>query len=320
MTENPHRKVLSEIYGPDRNPSEGVPGYQYARISLTPSNPEDARVIIHTTPTSVRATTAQLLDDSLAADLADHVELYTLDPYNNPSATEAAKPIVELIKPLYNKVIPLLGPHHRIGAGVVAAEPVRFDYSEIIHCIRDTYDQLLDRGASGNSNRGNDHRTGKLAGLRSKITSAVSRVSLRGSAYVMAWSPSTKETLTQHTGLCMINPATATKLQSPAGDAMEADLDGHTRAAAIDSAEALREIGRISPHTPTVLYTNQMEAAGYIAAHLRDHDYQIHVDMHEVPGDIVYRDGDMVRPTIRKSHGDNDETHTPSPVDYMSLF
>ena len=313
MTENPHRDLLTEIYGPDRNPSEGVPGYQYARISLTPSNPEDARVIIHTTPTSVRASTAQLLDDSLATDLADNAELYTLDPHIDSSASEATKAIVEMVKPLYDKVMPLLGPRHRLGAGMIAAEPVRFDYSEMIISAHDTYRQLLGRG-------GNDHSTRKLAGLRSKITSAASRVAFRGAAHVMTWLPSTKDTMTQHTGLCMINPATSEKLQSPAGDAMTADLDAHTRTAAIDSAEALREIGRISPHTPTVLYTSQPEAAGYIAAHLRDHDYQIHVDVHEVSGDIVYRDGDMVQPTIRKSHGDNDDTHTPSPADYMALF
>lgn len=312
MTENPHRDVLTEIYGPDRNPSEGVPGYQYARISLTPSNPEDARVIIHTTPTGVRTATAQLLDDSLAADLADHAELYTLEPHIHSSVMEAAKYIVELVKPLYNKMMPLFGPHHRLGAGVIAAEPVRFDYTETVYSVHDTYRQLLDPG--------DDHSTGKLAGLRSKITAAVSHVAFRGAVHVMTWVPSTKDTVTQHTSLCVINPATDEKLQSPAGDAMNVDLDGHTRTAAIDSAEALREIGRISPHTPTVLYTNHPRAAGYIAAHLRDHDYQIHVDMHEVPGDIVYRDGDMVQPTIRKSHGDNDDARTPSPADYMSLL
>lgn len=312
MTSDSPRDQAHEIYGGNHNPDTGVPAYQYARITLTPvdTDSRDAPVIIHTTSSGVRTATAELLDDNVSRDVADGAELYTLESYADDKTTAAMNILADMITPLIDKTAALHGPPYRLGAGTLAAEPLSIDQGPAMRSLLDQIEKSSDKSEFS---------------IAETDTSAWQYRVIRGLARAVirptTWRRSFTESTINHSGSFMLNPSPIPKTtRKPKSQRISEDIDALSRRASCDSADSLRILGQLDPDTAMALYTPSSKSAAWMALHLREQGYEMNVVTHAPADGVHYLKTDMVKPEIRRSHGDNDDAHTPVPVDYMSLL
>lgn len=308
MSSDPYLTMLREVYGDVHRVDDTHAGHQYARIVLTPEDPADAPVILHTTSSSVRSSVAEQLDEKLSQDVADGAELFTFDPHVDQPIMARLTSLLDLFRPAISRVLSLGGAPHNIGGGTLSAEPVGADYSPVAGTILDAMDDLMG-GKDGED------------GLNFEEKKTVGKV-LRPMSWALSRSRKFTRQVTHHSRLFLLHPSEppSRKKKVVSDEGMIPGLHALIHQAACGCADALTELGRLQSERAVAMFTSSPDIAGWMALHLRSRGYQISVETFAATDGRHYRKSDMVRPTIRKSHGDNDDALAPSPFDVMAIF